>query len=309
MTETPTEGLENMNPSGNFVLEGQVSTDLLATLQEQSTISTLLRNKLKIVQECNYAQMLAAAAASTQADSLGTYIQENMRGATQSSSQLKSATRLFFNPLSGVTNTSLHVIRRLDTELSHPLNVSYRKDKVSYLQSQDAPYTFSNNELVFTRPCKLLLVFSAAWGIWSGDFTYDGQLPPEISSTGGQATPVAPTWRFNASGTNRTVTVTPSFNISGSLSTGSGEVKLQPAAVVFQEQDIYPASLVRQTTFLQLEVLRGSGAFGRVEKLKLTVERTPYVAHFGQATDALGLFKTTQMGNDDGSNFLDVIEL
>lgn len=303
--ETPT-------PSGHFVLEGQVSKDLFETLQEESALSTLLRDRLKIVQHCNYPQLIAAAAAQSTAGSLGQYINDNMRGTAVSTTQLKSAHRLFFNPKTQMMNTSLRTMRRLDTELSHPLNILETRDLVGYLDSHSRPFTIVNNELTFTRPCKLLFILDANWGIWNGSGTINGQMPVELNGVGNPAdwAMVEPTWRFTASGTNRTVTVQPSFNISGSLSTGSGTVKLQPAPVMFQEQDIYPYSPIQQVvSTLIVEVLRGSGAFGRVEKLQLTTERTPYVAHFGQVTDALGLFKTTIAGVEDKSNFVDVIEL
>lgn len=304
-TETPE------NPSGNFVLEGQVSRDLYDTLQTDSAVSALLRDKLKIVQQCNYPQLIAAAAASTQTDSLGKYINDNMRGASSSTTQLKSAMRLFFNPKTQMKNTSLRTMRRLDTELSHGLEVIERKNLVGYLDSHEPPFTVDGNELTFTRPCRLMFILNARWGVWNGSGTLDGQMPAELNGTGNPTdwAMVEPTWRFTATGTNRTVTVQPSFNISGSLSTGSELVKLQPAPLMFQEQDIYPHSPITQISTVFVEVLRGSGAFGRVEKLQLTVERTPYVAHFGQVTDALGLFKNTIAGVEDSSNFVDVIEL
>lgn len=302
---------ETPAPSGNFVLDGQVSKDLYNTLLADTALAALLRDKLKIVQQCDYPQQIAAAAASTQTDSLGAYIQANMRGVTETISQLKSATRLYLNPKSQLHGTSVHVLRRLDTELSHPLNVAYTKDLVGYLQSQAAPFTVAGNQLTFTRPCKLMFILKAHWGIWNGAGTITGEMPPELNGTGVPSdwAMVEPLWRFSSSGTNRTVTVQPSFNLLGSLSTGSEVVKLQPSACMFQEQDVYPYDLIKQVTFLQVEVLRGSAAFGRVEKLNLTVERTPYVAHFGQSTDALGLFKATVSGLDDTSNYVDVLEL
>ena len=309
MAETP-ETPDNESPGGNFILDGQVSQDLVATLGTSSPVSTLLRDKLKIVQECNYFQQIAAGAGSSEIDSLGSYINQNLRGNTGITSYLKSATRLYFNPAEGMSKMSSHVIRRLGSELNHPLNVAYVKNTVGYLQSSNAPFGVNQNELIFTRPCEILICFNAAWGVWSGSGTYDGLLPPEIPSAGGENPGVPePVWRFSATGTNRTVTVQPAFKISGSLSTGPGEMKLIPSTLTFQEHDIYPGTLFLQTCILHLEVLRGSGAYGRVEKLQLTVDRTPYVAHFGQLTDALGLFKTTTMNNDDANNFVDVIEL
>lgn len=302
---------ETPDPEGRFVLEGQVSKDLLLTLQTQSALSTLLRERLKIVQQCDYQQLIEEAAASNQTGSLGKYINDNMRGNNVSPTQLKSATRLFFNPNSQMKNTSLNAIRRLDTQLSHPINVVGTRDMVGYLDSHVKPFTVSNNELTFTRACKLLLVFNACWGVWNGSGTIDGHMPPELNGTGNPLDweMSEPVWRFTPTGTNRAVTVQPSFNISGSLSTGTDVVKLQPTTVMFQEQDIYPYSLIKQSTSLMVEVLRGNGAFGRVEKLNITVERTPYVAHFGQSIDALGLFKSTIGGVEDASNFLDIIEL
>ncbi len=146
---------------------------------------------------------------------------------------------------------SSHVIRRLDSELNHPLNVAYVKNTVGYLQSSNAPFGVNQNELIFTRPCELLICFNAAWGVWSGSGTYDGLLPPEISSGGGENPGVPePVWRFSATGTNRTVTVQPAFKISGSLSTGPGEMKLIPSTLTFQEHDIYPGNIVPANMYL-----------------------------------------------------------
>lgn len=280
-----------------FVASGQVTRDLLNSIQADTDPDlAIVRELLSRASNCDFKAELIAGLSQDGGTTLAQVIHTYIRNNSGDTTALKAAERLYLNPQSLPLKQSQHAYKRVTPQLTQALQIAYQRDIVQNLATLDKCYSRVGNVLTFTRPARIMLVASLNWGVWDGDGNWD-------------SAPASPSWRFSAGGNNRVITAGLNVLIEGSLTQGVLARKLQPQAAIFYEEEIYPSTLRPMYSTMVLDVLTPQSSFGRIEKLSLEVERSPFVISYGTQVDNLGFFKTTVADSEDNSNFIEVIEL
>ena len=282
-------------PPTRFVTPDQVTRDLLNAIQASPDM-TWLTEQLARLSSCDFKAELLAGLLVTDGTSLETQIRTFIRNNGGDTTALKSAQRLYLNSKASAFLTSDLAVSRTTAQLTKPLTFAYSRDVVQDKACLPKCYTLAGNVLTFTRPARIMVISNLNWGVWPGTGAIT-DAPP------------APSWRFAAGGNNRIITAALNFLIEGSLSGGALSRKLQPQNAVFYEEEIIPASKRRHANTTVLDVLTPSSNQGRIEKLTLEIERSPYVISFGTQVDNIGFFKNTAAGTEDLANYIEIVEL
>lgn len=278
-----------------FVTPDQVTRDLLNAIQA-STDPAWLAEQLGRVSQCDFKAELIAGLAMTGGTSLEAQIRTFVRNNGGDTTALKAAERLYLNAIASAIRTSDQGISRTTAQLTSPLTFAYGRDVVQDKATLGKSYTRVGNVLTFTRAAKLMVISNLNWGVWPGSGDMEAVVTP-------------PSWRFASGGNNRVVTAALNLLIEGSLVGGLVAQKLQPQSPVFYEEEIYPSTRRRLCNTTVLEVLTPTSKYGRIEKLTLDIERSPYVLSYGTQVDNVGFFKNTVAGTEDLANFIEIIEL
>lgn len=283
--------------TARFITSVQVTRDLLnvITANTDPTVAQVV-NTLKRESVCDFKNELITNLGSDAGTGLAQHIRTFVRDNTGENTSLKAAERLYLNANEVDLNRSTQVHNRTTAQLTRPLLFSHQREVVRDKATLGKCYILNGNVLTFTRQARIAVVSHLNWGVWSGVGSLDSP-------------PAAPSWRFDNSGSSRTVTASLNYLIAGSLTQGVVVRKLKPQTTVFYEEEVLSGigrGLCSSTIF---EVFNAQDPQGRIESLTFEIERSPYVVSFGTLTDGVGFFKTTPAGSEDLSNFIEIIEL
>lgn len=281
---------------GKFVRKGFILRDLLLSMQAEnpSPNALTMEELLTIVQECDFQAQLIEAFKSNSEFSLPAYIRQYVRNNTSDITDLPSMQRFFVNPASAAIDTSAASLQRITDAAVPLLKFNHSTKPADFLATKNNPWALQGDGTIFefTRRAtvQINVAFSAAMNV-ADTAAADLQ------------------WRYSDSGTNRIVTYTPTLHIEGALNTGSRMDIPLGTATFFPEH--YSHNL--RTPFamgFRLAVLDNTGAFGRVDRITVSVQRSTWVAQSPSGVyDRVQLLKRTPLGQVDTSNYVELIEV
>lgn len=280
-----------------FVTTGQVVKDIRSIFVDGPVeIADQVRALIGRESVCDFPAQIVGGLATDGGNTLAQTIRTHIRDTEGDNTQLKAANRLYLNPATVPLRNSEVAITRSGAQLSYPLQIAYERDLVRHKAMQGECYTREGNILTFTRPATIMINAKLNWGVWSGLDRWD-------------AVTVDPSWRFSSGGNNRNVTTSLSMILGGTLFGGAQTDKILAQTTLFYEEEVYPAQVRQLVSSTILTVMTPTDVRGKIETLKLEIERSPYVLTYGVRTDHVGFFKNTAMNTEDTTNYIEIVEL
>ena len=281
---------------GFFIRKGYLLGDLTTeiTADKPSTNAKLVKERLRITQECDFEAQLLADVGKTTPSSLGGHIKQYVRNNASDNTELPGAARLMFNPDSLPSSRSAKMIRRPSSESVFPIELVQSKKIVTHLSTKPNIWALKDGKITFTDRGEVLINLNMMVGVSFSD-----------TDTGSGTV----SWRFSDTGTNRYVILTPILQLGGSLTTAEETMRIPLGEIVVFPEDILSRKRVPFHASIRFPVKDDSGTYGRVDSASLHIERSTWVATVGGNMDAVGFYKQSLANVPDTANFLEVIEL
>lgn len=281
---------------GYFIRKGHLLGDLTQeiTADKPTTNAKLVKERLRITQECDFEAQLVADVGKTTPTSLGGHIKQYVRNNASDNTELPGAARLLINPDSLASSRSTKMIRRPSSESIFPIDLVQSNKMVTHLNTRANIWQLKDGKVNFTDRGEVLINLNLMIGIAFSD-----------TDTGAGTI----NWRFSDTGTNRYVILTPILQLNGSLTTAEETMRIPLGQIVLFPEDIVSRKRTPFNASIRTAVKDDSGTYGRVDGLSLIIERSTWVATVGGNMDAVGFFKQTLTGVSDTANFLEIIEL
>lgn len=281
--------------SGEFVRPGFLAQDLHESMAatSPSVNAQAAHEALQIEQNCDYNQQLIDALQQSGEGSLPSVIRQLVRNNASDATVLPAMERFHLSDKDDALGSVSLSLQRITEAPIAPFEVWPERERpADFVATKSAPWSFQGGVLTFTRQAIVQIHLQFLLGL-----TIGGEAANNLQ------------WRLPDSGTNRIITITPTLHLTGNL--GSGDtMEIALPAVMF-----YPEHYARNTRIpvqasIPLEVKNPSGTYGRIDSLRVSLQRSTWIAKSTTGTyDAIALFKRTAAGTFDNTNFMEVTEL